>query len=241
MDSSWLAQTAAAPDYVQALLLLVFGVMVAAFALVALSRYLHYRETLKLIETGGDVQTVLRLRERWRTRTGLLYGVTLLVGGGMLLLLTAVGPWLRLWPGDFGGPAVLRIIGVFLLTLGAVYLAAYGVWAREQDAFSGTTGETYRPHEFNRLDRRRGLIRGITLMLVGGAVLALAPAFSFLSRQVRGQVFEVEYIIGVIGVLLIALGLTVVVVYWAMHRTPAPPDSHATANTGEVNPESNKR
>ena len=65
-------------------MLLAFGVL----AWLAWNRWLLHKETMRLAELGGGSRAALGLRERWRTRHGLLWGVRVL---GLGLALGVIG------------------------------------------------------------------------------------------------------------------------------------------------------
>jgi len=120
-------------------------VVVVVAVLIGHARLLQHRETLKMLELGGDGEKALRLRERWRNRAGLLHGVKLLVVGGALLLAAVIAPRLRLWPPDIGGfpVSVWGLVGLILVMLGATYLVAYAIWSgRPLFTEAGTSDDT---------------------------------------------------------------------------------------------------
>jgi hypothetical protein len=113
-------------------------IVVGVFGLVALSRCFHHRETLKLLELGGDAETMLRLRERWRSRAGLLHGAKLAIVGLVLIVIGgASNVWLpvavpkgEIPPLGLATPPMLIFLGFLLAAVGAVHLAAYAIWSR---------------------------------------------------------------------------------------------------------------
>ena len=223
------------------IVVLLVGIGLAVVAIVAFSRYLQHREMMKLLEVSGDAPTALRMRERWRKRAGLLNGMKLFVIGIMFIVMTQVSStWLAMMapkrevPTEWltTSPAFL-LVGLIFSAVGAIYVVAYAIWGRDKDGALGGTTDTLSSPPFTALDRRKAIVRGVALALVGGAVLALTPVFAVLGRPVQGEWLEVEHITGVIGVLLIVLGLTVGVAYGTIRTTPAPPESQRDADTGE--------
>jgi len=116
---------------------LVFLILVL-IAVAAMSRWFQHRETMKMLELGGDAETALRLRERWRNRAGLLYGAKLLVVGVMLVVIGgASNQWLwtvmpkrEVLTLGLATPPLLIFLGLLLAAVGAVYLVAYAIWSR---------------------------------------------------------------------------------------------------------------
>ena len=113
-------------------------IVVIVAVLIRSSRLLQHRETMKMLELGGDAETVLRTRERWRNRAGLLHGVKLLVVGVVLIFMgQASSTWLAMMMparevSSLGltGPPLFLFIGLILAAVGAVYLVAYAIWSR---------------------------------------------------------------------------------------------------------------
>ena len=116
---------------------LVFLILVV-IVVVAMSRWLQHREMMKMLELGGDAETVLRTRERWRNRAGLLHGVKLLVAGVVLLIacqasdtwLANVGAWRDIPTLGLTAPPLFLLLGLLLAAVGLVYLIAYAIWSR---------------------------------------------------------------------------------------------------------------
>jgi len=115
--------------------LLIVGIVAA---LIGFSRLLQHRETLKMLDLGPDADATLRLRERWRNRAGLLYGVKLLVAGVVLLIacqasdtwLANVGAWRDIPTLGLTAPPLFLLLGLLLAAVGLVYLIAYAIWSR---------------------------------------------------------------------------------------------------------------
>ena len=106
--------------------------------LVVVARWFQHREMMKMLELGGDAETVLRTRERWRNRAGLLYGAKLLVVGVMLVViggasdkwLWTVMPKREVLTLGLATPVLLIFLGLLLAAVGALYLVAYAIWSR---------------------------------------------------------------------------------------------------------------
>lgn len=146
MQSSQLLHTAAGPEYVQLAFLLVFGVILAAFAVVAFSRHLQHREALKLLELGGATEgaaeEVVRLTERWRVRTGILRSVKIMLAGVLVLFLAKAMSPLVPWRGE-GSIEIeyfLGFFGVFVIAIGLASLIAYAIWSRKDMAALADSG-----------------------------------------------------------------------------------------------------
>jgi hypothetical protein len=103
--------------------------IVALFAWLAWSRYLHHKEVLLLQERGGDWQALVAMRERWRIRWGILAGtIVLFVGGGILIMGRVIGRT------DAVGGDVVGILGGFIAAAGLAVLVAHIIWGRGQAA-----------------------------------------------------------------------------------------------------------
>jgi hypothetical protein len=103
--------------------------IVALFAWLAWSRYLHHKEVLLLQERGGDWQSLIALRERWRIRWGILAGtIVLFVGAGLLIMGLVIGRT------DATGGDVVGIFGGFIAAAGLAVLVSHIIWGRAQAA-----------------------------------------------------------------------------------------------------------
>ena len=110
--------------------------VLAVFGWLVWNRWLSHKETMKLTEAGGDSRAALQLRERWRTRWGILWAVRVLALG---LAAAAALHFAESWEPRFGlgrrmiGPELALLLAAaaaFLLTIGAVTLVAYAIWSR---------------------------------------------------------------------------------------------------------------
>ena len=117
---------------------IVFLTLVVVAVVVGHSRLLQHRETMKMLELGGDAASVLRTRERWRNRAGLLHGTKLLMVGLVLMIMSQasdtwlanVGAWRDIPTLGLTAPPLFLLLGLLLSAVGLVYLIAYAIWSR---------------------------------------------------------------------------------------------------------------
>lgn len=227
----------------------VFLVVVVVAVIVGLSRLLQHRETLKMLELGGDTETVLRQRELWRNRAGLIHGVKLLVIGVAFIGMTQVSStWLAMTtpkrevPTEWlTAPPAFLLVGLIFSAVGAVTVVAYAIWSRNQDAASGVAAEAPPTPSLTALGKRIAIVRGVTVMLVGAALLLVAPCFSFLNRAIGSYSSEATTAIGILGMLLIALGLANAIAYGTMRVAPTSGEAVASRNGKEADGEGSDR
>jgi len=109
--------------------------IVAIFGLLVWNRYLHHKETLQMLEHGGESQQVLDARERSRHRTGVISGVVLLtLGFGIAHGVNTAEQAAAI---EAGTAATLGGLSLFLILLGVVTLGLHAVWGRQM---AGRTG-----------------------------------------------------------------------------------------------------
>jgi len=108
--------------------------LVALFAWLAWSRYLHHKEVLALHDRGGDWQVLVALRERWRIRWGMLAGIIVLLAGagGLAAGLVIMQTTDRV--GDRVGGGVVATFGGSVAAVGLVVLIAHIIWGRGRAA-----------------------------------------------------------------------------------------------------------
>lgn len=118
------------PTHWDAIVGMIF-VVLAVFGWLAWNRYLHHKEMMKLTEAGGESRELLRLRDRWQTRHGVLWAVKMVALGVALAVIankceTVAGRRL------IGPPEMVLLLGagVFLFVMGTITLTAYAIWSR---------------------------------------------------------------------------------------------------------------
>lgn len=228
------------------MLALPLTIVVLTLGSLAWVRYLRHKETLRMIEAGGESKTaVLEARERRQARKGWLVGAILLVLG--LALLVPLGVALATFlamssganhlsgmdPGQTVGSVWLIFLGAvcaFVIIMGAIMLAAYAKRARGGDGDAGT--EVRGPHG-DRWRTRAGILRGVRVMLLGLLVLFLAPATAPLVPWRGEGSIEIEHFVGAFGAFIFALGLVSVVAYgiWSRRATDTPVGDNAKEET----------
>jgi len=106
-----------------------FVVLLLVFALIAWSRYLQYKETLRMLDSGPAAHHLLEFMKSTRLRRGLILGIALLaLGAGLGAGMSgaeeagAIGP----------APAAAFIgLSVFLFALGCGTVVLHIVWMRQ--------------------------------------------------------------------------------------------------------------
>ncbi len=106
-----------------------FVALLLVLALIAWSRYLQYKETLRMLDSGPEARDLLEFMRSSRLRRGLLLGVVLLalgaaLGAGMSAADTAgiVSP---------AATAAFLGLSVFLFALGSGTLLLHIIWMRQ--------------------------------------------------------------------------------------------------------------
>jgi hypothetical protein len=113
----------------------------AVFGWLAWSRWLSHKETMRLTELGGGAHELLRSRERWRLRHGLLWAIRLLVLGLVIGVFGVLGLRALAMVGARGGHSgtqvamagPLLLIALAFIVVGAVTLVAYAIWSRRDE------------------------------------------------------------------------------------------------------------
>jgi len=102
------------------------AVLIGALAVAAWSRYLYHKQTMALVERGGDFQTFVEMRERRQVRLGMLFGATLLAIGCVVFVV------LRVVPDQIARSDLPTVItaGGSLVAVGLVLLVASLIWSR---------------------------------------------------------------------------------------------------------------
>jgi hypothetical protein len=188
------------------------------------SRYLYHKETMKLADMGLDREAhwpSLEIRERWRLRWGMLAGAAIaaagLAGGiGLLVYMGIARPRPGFLSTTAGGlePEVLTVLlllCVFLMIVGAVTLVAHSSWGRQ---VSPARPPVEPEGMTERWRLRRGITWGATLVLLGGAILALTPA----APEIIPVSLYPERYFGVVGGFVIGVGALMVALHvvWSL-------------------------
>jgi len=107
-------------------------------ALLAWVRYLHHKETMRTLESGGDAprrleslsQARMEAQERRRLRSGMMAGVVVTALGLGVLSNVLLRPQMM----DPDTRALVVGLVVFLLITGVANFVAHVVWSRDQAA-----------------------------------------------------------------------------------------------------------
>jgi hypothetical protein len=151
-------------------------------ALLAWVRYLHHKETMKTLESGGDAsqrleslsQARMEARERWRLRSGIMAGILVTAVGigvlfDVLLRLPGASPGNRQMNPET--QALMVGLAVFLLITGAANFVAHAIWSQRSAATAGMV-EGAEDRERRRV--RSGIVKGSVVAAAGvGCLLAL--------------------------------------------------------------------
>ncbi len=178
------------------------------FALLAWVRYLHHRETMKTLESGGDAsqrleslsQARMEARERRRLRSGMMAGVIVTALG--LGVLSAV----LFRPQMMAHETQALVVGlvVFLLITGAANFVAHAIWSQRLGAAARVV-ESAEARERRRI--RSGVVRGSVVAAAGiGCLLAL------LAGVYAGDRSAMALLLG-FGVFLLLSGAATIVVH----------------------------
>ena len=106
-----------------------FAILLLVFALVAYSRYLRHKETLRMLESGPEAHDLLEFMTSTRLRRGLVSGIALLaLGAGLGAGLSAAE---EAGVVDPAGAAALIGLSVFLFALGCGTVVLHILWMRQ--------------------------------------------------------------------------------------------------------------
>jgi hypothetical protein len=105
----------------------VVAIAVSAVVWLVTQRYFDYKETRYLLERTEEWSRHLELRERWKTRRGMLTGIVVLLLGLALFYWYSGTGFTQLNSGQIG---FLETIGWFLILVGIVITAAHAIWSR---------------------------------------------------------------------------------------------------------------
>ena len=106
-----------------------FVLLLLVFALIAWTRYLQYKETLRMVELGAQAHDLLELSRSTRLRKGLIFGIGLLaLGAGLGAGMSAADE-----AGVMGPAPAAALIGlsVFLFALGCGTVLLHILWMRQ--------------------------------------------------------------------------------------------------------------
>jgi len=99
------------------------------FALVAWTRYLQYKETLRMLDSGPEAHALLEFMKSTRLRRGLILGIALLaLGAGLGAGMSAAD---EAGVVDPAAAAALLGLSVFLFALGCGTVVLHIVWMRQ--------------------------------------------------------------------------------------------------------------
>jgi hypothetical protein len=222
--------------------------------LVVVTRYFHHRETMKILEVGGDTRQALQLRERWRVRSGILLGALMAVIGvaslagvviyTQLLAITLAGmPKPRTGILDVPSMTAVVAAAVFLILIGVTTLVAHTIWSlklREQENADELTptGERWR--------NRAGLLYGAKLLVVGVMLVVIGGASNqwlwtvMPKREVLTLGLATPPLLIFLGLLLAAVGAVYLVAYAIWSRRPLfgdkPAHTDLRSNSGQEPP-----
>jgi hypothetical protein len=106
-----------------------FGVLLLVFALVAWTRYLQHKETLRMLESGPEAHDLIEFSRSMRLRRGLILGIALLaLGAGLGAGLSAAD---EAGVVDPAAAAALLGLSVFLFALGCGTVLLHILWMRQ--------------------------------------------------------------------------------------------------------------
>jgi len=213
--------------------------------LVVVTRYFHHRETMKILEVGGDTRQALQVRERWRVRSGILLGALMAVIGvaslagvviyTQLLAITLAGaPKPRTGILDVPSMTVVVAAAVFLILIGVTTLVAHTIWSlklREQENADELTptGERRR--------FQRGMLTGAVLFTTGASlVVVMSVALGVFTVGAR----DIGEFVALCGAVLAPIGIVVFTFNWLWSRRPLPEprgrdDEDAASSEREAN------
>jgi hypothetical protein len=109
--------------------LLAFFVLLLVFALIAWTRYLQYKETLRMLDSGPAAHDLLEFMKSTRLRRGLILGIALLALGAAL----GAGMSAADEAGVVAPAAAAAFLGlsVFLFALGCGIVLLHILWMRQ--------------------------------------------------------------------------------------------------------------
>jgi len=106
-----------------------FVAMLLVFALIAWTRYLQYKETLRMLDSGPEAHALLEFMKSTRLRRGLILGIALLaLGAGLGAGMSAASDARVVGPAPV---AAFLGLSVFLFALGCGTVVLHIVWMRQ--------------------------------------------------------------------------------------------------------------
>jgi len=202
-------------------------VVIFLLFLAGLSRYLLYRENMRLYERTDDVTPFLEARERRQNWWGRLHGVRMVLVGSALVFwywLTYTGQ--ERYTKETRG--LVLTLSLVLISMGLFTSISYARWSREEEQRRHPPApEQAATRERQRL--HRGFVLGVFLVLCAVFMSVLAAAYAALGENYRLRDYlytqvvklnpleEVVYLLG--AGFLFVVGLTIALLYaWAGRR-----------------------
>jgi hypothetical protein len=109
-----------------------FVILLLLFALAAWTRYLQYRETLRMLDSGPEAHDLIELMKSARLRRGLILGIVLLaLGAGLGAGMSAADEAGIVTP---AATAAFLGLSVFLFALGFGIVLLHILWMRQARA-----------------------------------------------------------------------------------------------------------
>lgn len=118
-------------------------VLLLVLALIAWTRYLQHKETLRMLERGAELRKMFQTSQTQRLRKGVLLAVGLLATGAGLGAGLAILREERLLAPEVAAPFVG--LAVFFFALGAGTLLLHILWMRQASVAAAREDE--QPHE----------------------------------------------------------------------------------------------
>jgi hypothetical protein len=206
-------------------------VVMFVVALVAWMRYLHHKETMKTLESGGDAvgrlesakQARMEEEERWRVRNGMMTGVViaalgLATLGASLSLGSCSTSTSQVSELDYATLSLVLGVGAFLLLVGLASFVANLIWSRQHAAL-------VRPAESAQVRDRRHIHSRLAL---GGVIAAAGVGcLSALLGGVYANDRGASAVLLGFAVFLLLAGAAIVAVHltWLRELNTCPPNT----------------
>lgn len=106
-----------------------FVILLLVFALIAWTRYLQHKETLRMLDSGPEAHDLLEFMRSTRLRRGLILGIALLaLGAGLGAGMAAADEAAVIGPAP---AAAFMGLSVFLFALGCGTVVLHILWMRQ--------------------------------------------------------------------------------------------------------------